>query len=75
MVAFVFRFKTQAFADSSQLGSLTELNFPVSDPGNRVKMIKDVISKRFCDAFCVFVVDVLLLSLAEWITQSAQKTL
>lgn len=32
MVAFVFRFKTQAFADSSQLGSLTEVNFPVSDP-------------------------------------------
>lgn len=37
MVAFVFRFKTQAFADSSQLGSLTELNFPVSDPEYFVK--------------------------------------
>lgn len=34
MVALVLRFRIQAFAESSQFGSLTELNFPVSDPEN-----------------------------------------
>lgn len=58
IVAFVFRFKTQAFADSSQLGSLTEVNFPVSDPREfwRKKRVKDVFTNRFYDAFCVVVV-------------------
>lgn len=70
MVAFVFRFRTHAFADSSQLGSLTELNFPVSDP----KKIKDVISNRFYDAFHVtFLLMLLTLLLAMNHTKCKEK--